>query len=47
MFIFRILADFTGEKSPVGPIKIASWLCGSIVAFKIFEIINDEDDVEK
>ncbi|MFA0833163.1 hypothetical protein [Methanobacterium formicicum] len=41
VLIFRLLADFTGEKSPTGPIKIFSWICGSVIAFKIFEIMSD------
>jgi hypothetical protein len=41
VLIFRLLADFIGEKSPTGPIKIVSWICGSVIAFKIFEILSD------
>lgn len=48
VFIISALANFAGEKSPTGPVKIFSWLCGSLVAFKIFELINDKkEDVEK
>ncbi|WP_321423094.1 hypothetical protein [uncultured Methanobacterium sp.] len=41
ILIFRLLADFAGETSPTGPIKIFSWICGSVIAFKIFEIMSD------
>ncbi len=41
VLIFRLLSDFAGEKSPTGPIKIFSWICGSVIAFKIFEIMTD------
>ncbi|MCC7551628.1 MAG: hypothetical protein KO316_09130 [Methanobacterium sp.] len=41
VFVFSILADFAGEKSPTGPVKIISWLCGSIIAFKIFEKLTE------
>jgi len=40
VLIFRLLADFAGETSPTGPIKIFSWICGSVIAFKIFEIMS-------
>ena len=38
---FSLMADFTGEKSPTGPVKIFSWIIGSAIAFKIFEIMSD------
>lgn len=40
---FSILAEFIGENSPTGPIKIFSWVIGSLIAFKIFEIMADEN----
>jgi len=40
---FSFLADLMGEKSTTGPIKIFSWIIGSIIAFKIFEILADEN----
>lgn len=40
VLIFSLLADFAGEKSSTGPIKIFSWICGSAIAFKIFEIMS-------
>jgi hypothetical protein len=44
VFIISFLGDLAGEKSSTGPIKIFSWLCGSLIAFKIFEIMNGEGD---
>ncbi|NYB52961.1 MAG: hypothetical protein HVN35_10445 [Methanobacteriaceae archaeon] len=44
VLIFNLFADFIGEKSPTGPVKIFSWLCGSIIAFKIFETMNKDDE---
>jgi len=39
---FSFLAGLLGETSSTGPIKIFSWVIGSIIAFKIFEILGDE-----
>jgi len=47
VFIFSFIANFAGEKSPTGPIKIISWLCGSLVAFKIFEKMSETEDEKR
>ncbi|AUB55164.1 hypothetical protein [Methanobacterium subterraneum] len=39
---FSFLAGLLGETSSTGPIKIFSWVIGSIIAFKIFEIMGDK-----
>ncbi len=44
VFLISFIGDLAGEKSSTGPIKIFSWLCGSIIAFKIFEKMNDKDN---
>jgi len=40
---FSFIAGLLGETSSTGPIKIFSWVIGSIIAFKIFEILADEN----
>ncbi|MCC7563535.1 MAG: hypothetical protein KO275_03410 [Methanobacterium sp.] len=42
VIIGSFLADILGEKSSTGPIRIIIWLAGSLIAFKIFEIMDDE-----
>jgi hypothetical protein len=37
---FRLTADLMGETSPTGPIKIFSWIAGSLVAMEVWEMIS-------
>ena len=41
VIIGTFLADLVGEKSSTGPLKIITWLGGSLIAFKIFELLDD------
>jgi hypothetical protein len=43
VLIISFLSDVAGEKSATSPIKIIGWLCGSLIAFEIFERLNDEE----
>ncbi|CDG64174.1 MAG: hypothetical protein PWQ15_74 [Methanobacterium sp.] len=40
VLIFRFIADLMGETSPTGPIKIFSWIAGSLAALDIWERIS-------
>jgi len=46
ILIFSIIAGLLGEISSTGPIKIFSWVIGSVIAFKIFEVLSGEDKKE-
>jgi positive regulator of sigma E activity len=43
VLIFSFIAGLLGETSSTGPIKIFSWIIGSVIAFKIFEVLSGED----
>lgn len=43
VLIFSFIAGLLGETSSTGPLKIFSWVIGSAIAFKIFEILEDEN----
>ncbi len=46
VLIINFIADIFGEKSPTGPIKIIGWLCGSLIAFEIFEKMAGKEKEE-
>jgi|GEM_PF-771343 hypothetical protein len=46
ILIFSLIAGLLGEISSTGPITIFSWVIGSVIAFKIFEVLSGEDKKE-
>lgn len=43
VLIFSVIAGLLGETSSTGPINIFSWIIGSLIAFKIFEVLSGEN----
>jgi hypothetical protein len=40
ILIFRFIANLMGETSPTGPLKMFSWIAGSLVALEVWEMIS-------
>jgi xanthine/uracil permease len=42
--LFGALISFMGYQSPTYPLRIVSWLLGSLIAFTVYEWITDEEE---